>query len=132
MSPFGPITLGELIDGLEKALAERDEDMPADRERRIYFDWCNYHPSTFHSYRGWYDHLAVTPSHEYESLTAEQFLERCKAQVNAQHHGWKGGNYVMDRETPVWVAHDGECYGTGISGVKNHGWAIILETKYFD
>ena len=54
MSPFGPITLGELIDGLEKALAERGEDGAApDPGRHIFFDWCNYHPASFHSYRGW-------------------------------------------------------------------------------
>ena len=134
-SAYGPITLGELIEQLEatyKNPLPEYFDNQKDKERQIYFDWCDLRPDYFHSYRGYYDHLAVAiRSHPTE--TVADFLKRCREQIGAEHSGWKGGDYTMDAKTPVWVVPEsGMCPGFGITGVRDEGYKVVLTTQKFD
>lgn len=55
-----------------------------------------------HSYRGYYEDLALEPS---EGLRpAEELLAECRAAMGKAFHGYKGGEYVMGERTPVWVS----------------------------
>jgi hypothetical protein len=125
-SPFGPMTLGELIDVLEEIAAK-----PRGGERTVYFDWCQMRPGQFESYRGFYDHLALG-IHADRYMIVGGMLAACKGAVGRVYMGWKGGEYRMDKDTPVWVANPGEATGWGIAGVKDDGYSVILETKRFD
>jgi hypothetical protein len=124
LTVFGPISLGGLIDRLKKCPPERE----------VMFDWCGMGPVNFGSYRGYYDHLALS----YEDgarITAGDLLELAEAEVGATHSGWKGGTFRMDRNTPVWVANSGDCWGTGIVDVDSggeDGWRVVLLTKKCD
>ena len=124
LSIFGPITLGGLIAGLAKC----------DPTREVMFDFCGLGPTRFDSYRGYYDHLALG----YEDghlITAGGLKELAEAALGATYDGWKGGSYRMTRDTPVWIANPGDCWGRGIVAVDSggeDGWRVVLRTKDHD
>jgi hypothetical protein len=57
-----------------------------------------------HSYRGYYEQVAIM-AHDYES-TVGGLIEEVTMCLST-FTGWKGGEYTMDRDTPVWVASAG-------------------------
>lgn len=61
---------------------------------------------TFHSYRGYYSDLAFDPINE--NRTAGDLLAQCKDAVGRKFEGWKGGEFLMSKDTPLWVAKEGE------------------------
>ena len=58
----------------------------------------------------------------------DAFLEMLIDAIGKTYEGWKGGDYKMKRDTPLWVAHSGHTSETKIVGVKD-SWAVILVTK---
>jgi hypothetical protein len=84
------MTLGELITALEA--------MPAD------LVIAGLHGP--HSYRGYYCDLAFEPR---EKTTAGKLLELCRGAMGRGFTGYKGGDYTMGENTPVWVANYGDC-----------------------
>jgi hypothetical protein len=85
------MTLGKLIAALEA--------MPADT---VIPSLCSPH-----SYRGYYSDLAFERG-ELE-CTAGKLLERCRNVMGRELTGYKGGEFLMGENTPVWVAHYGCC-----------------------
>jgi hypothetical protein len=84
------MTLGELIAALEA--------MPA--------DLVIAGLTKPHSYRGYYCDLAFEPC---EKTTAGELLELCRGAMGRVFTGYKGGDYTMGENTPVWVANYGDC-----------------------
>lgn len=80
-----------------------------------------YNPSTKvklgfgnpHSYRGYYEDLAFEPV---ENTTIGEMLEHAKSALGETFEGYKGGTYLMDKWTDVWLAQDGYC-GEGIGPI---------------
>lgn len=97
------LKLGGLIAALERA----------PQEKPVYFDVLNLAPTTFASYRGYYDDLALGFSGDYSASapTVAQLLEQCKAAKKETFQGWKGGDYRMDDRSTVWVANRGNTTG---------------------
>lgn len=62
-----------------------------------------------HSYRGYYEDLAVTFQPWKEKA---ELVEELRAALNAVQYGWKGGEYMMKQSTPVWAV-----MGKGQTGV---------------
>lgn len=60
-----------------------------------------------HSYRGYYSDLAF--EHNDGTRPAADLLAECKAAMGQVFCGYKGGDYVMDAMTPVWLASYGCC-----------------------
>ena len=124
--------LGQLIDALEKR--KRDEETGA--PQRVVFDFCGVAPVGCHSYRGFYDHLALDPAEV--SLTSpavptvDSVLAMLRNALKDEFCGWKGGNYRMRRETPLWVDQRGEANGTAIVGIADCDWLTIIETKWME
>jgi hypothetical protein len=139
----GPISLGTLIRQLERV--QFYSDNPGHQEGCfIQFDFGSFLPRSVHSYRGYYDHLAVSFETQYErnrrhdpsgktsnSCRVPEFLQTLRNAIGQTFSGWKGGNYMMTAETPVWAASTGDATGTGIVGVQTDGSAfVILTTEY--
>lgn len=61
-------------------------------------EWC--------SYRGRYSDLAVTFS-EGRERPIGKIQEELEELVGATFTGWKGGEYSMNEDTPVWIAESG-------------------------
>lgn len=123
---YGVMTLGELID----ALAAQDPSAPVrwDRERKHDYGTGGAYPGAFASWRG--DYADLTLQKSTAPQTVAQLLERARAADGRTFEGWKGGDYRMDRETPVWAENAGDCYNIGLFGVRrSRDGSVVLVTK---
>jgi len=57
-----------------------------------------------HSYRGYYEDLALEPR---ENVRLGDLLAELKGCVGRMFYGYKGGEYTMQTYTTVWVAEYG-------------------------
>lgn len=87
-------------------------------------------PGMAHSYRGYYSDLAFKPSTK--PVTAEAFLRECRNALGATFEGYKGGDYVMGADTPLWISEYGTNSGMAIVGLLNQGDDVVLEIKMVD
>jgi hypothetical protein len=110
-----PMTLGELIARLEACAPSKV----------VRFPFCSVSPADVGSYRGYYDQLAVEWTDE-SVMTVADFLTLLRNAVGATFEGYKGGEYRMTRDTPVWVANYGRSDGTGITGVHEGEFDVLL------
>lgn len=116
------LTLGQIITHLEK--------FPP--YAFIYFDFGGFSPSPPDSWRCDYSELAVGYEMK-DGYTVKEFLRSCRNAVGLIFSGWKGGDYEMEENTPVWVDNWGKCTLTGITGFKIlEGWKVIIETANLD
>lgn len=116
-----PLTMGELITLLKNC--QNNEE--------IYFNFPGQFPTTFDSYRGYYDEIALGHGHyEYpHPITRDILIQRIEEAMGPVFTGWKGGEFVYDANTPVWVANPGQCEGYAITRVIDKGYKIILFTE---
>lgn len=115
--------LGDLI----KSLETRPEDS------WLRFDFCGISPIDVDSYRGFYEDLALVPSEFNQSsdVTVGSFLPTLKRAVGETFEGWKGGDYVMDEKTLLWVAQRGNSNSTAVVGVAWSGdYETIIQTAW--
>jgi hypothetical protein len=112
------LTLGRAIEYLE-GVDERYHDLP------VKFEW-DASPLAPHSYRGYYSDLAFewTPS----VVTAAEFRKLLRQSLGRTFTGYKGGEFTMDEDTPLWTAQYG-CTGRAIIGVGMEGNNFVLRTK---
>ena len=129
------LTLGQIIDKLEKCgLKHGDNDEP----KQVDYDFSSAIPTTLYSWRGSYSELALgfklsgydNNDEHFAKTTAETLLLEFKNAVDKEYTGWKGGEFTMDRDTPIWVSNEGNSGNTGIIDVVDDGWRIILMTAY--
>lgn len=125
------LTMGELVLKLEAI---------EDKSKLVIFDE-RYFPVGIDSWRGSYRELAL----EYAEtgggllkLSVESLLIRLKAIIGATLSGYKGGDFLMGKTTPVWVAnygessgftHDGDIWTQAVVDVSQHEQAVIIETR---
>jgi hypothetical protein len=125
---FGTISLGGLIN----LLKQREAD------QLIKFDFCGFVPSGIRSYRGYYDHLAL--SFDVESsrnrspveLTVATLLELLESSNGSTYTGYKGGQYTMGLQTPVWVDNYACATGTGIVGLSHCNDMTVISTAFIE
>lgn len=103
-------TLGDLIDELEK--------YPKDWE--VLIEPFHLVPLYFCSYRGYYHDLCLKYSTREESLgkeiTVGKLLDKCNEANGKEFYGYKGGEFLMTRKTPIWVSDSD--YSTGMAIAK--------------
>lgn len=129
---YRQITLGELIrqiEGMPLTWKFDEEDEP----KRIMFDFAGMVPRGVHSYRGFYSELAITAGtvEYYDDLpTAEEFLKELKGVLKWPLPGWKGGEFTMTDDTPVWVTDSvsgtSRTVVTGVRDLDHEG--IVIDT----
>lgn len=90
------MTLGELIDTLKS--------FPKDY--LVFIKPYDQIPHGFISYRGYYDQLALDYDLEGQ-CTVEDLLKAAKKVVGKELMGYKGGNFLMTKNTPVWISYYG-------------------------
>ena len=113
------LTLGQLIDKLKAC----------DQAKWVIINSSLNYPGYLSSYRGYYEQLAVTIQSKNLVKVAE-FLKLCKKACGYVFTGYKGGEYLMDTDTPVWASNYGHASRAAIVDVIEHEDAIVLETKY--
>lgn len=124
-------SLGRLIDEL-KSIRATDECS-------VVFDFGNYQPTDFDSWRGSYDELCLRyDDHGANNVSAlDALIQNAETAVDSSFYGYKGGNYIMTRETPVWIANHGDAGHTFLVAVTEHfhdmdglTCSVVLETAY--
>lgn len=75
------------------------------------------------SYRGYYDQLAIEPDGQ---TTAGDLATALSEAIGESFQGYKGGDYSMSRNTPVWLSHYGDASGYAVTGVVEAEDAVIL------
>lgn len=119
-------TLGELKDELQKY----------SESHFVMFDCLpQMQPTTFGSWRGSYDQLALgyeAVSYTTTNVTVGALLDAIKSTNGKTFEGWKGGSYRMSYRTDVWVENRG-CYtGMRIAGTRFDGERVLIRVKRFD
>jgi hypothetical protein len=129
------LSLGEIIEKLEKCgLTHGEENEP----KTVDYDFATAIPTFLDSWRGSYDELALgfklsgydNDEEHFAQTKAEDLLSELKSAIGKTFTGWKGGEYKMTKNTPVWVANSGNVNNTGIIDVIDDGYRIILMTAY--
>ena len=100
------LSLGEIVLKLEAI---------ADKDKLIFFDFGGYTPCGIDSWRGIYAELALDYTDDpINKPTVQTVLTMLKAAIGHTYEGYKGGDFTMSRQTPIWVAH------YGISGIEKY------------
>lgn len=97
------MTLGQLIEALEAMDAATPVNVSAE----------------LNSYRGYYCDLSIEPG----ASTAGELLAECKDAMGEVFEGYKGGDFLMGRTTPMWVADYGRC-GDRLMGIGADGQIV--------
>lgn len=123
MTTIAPADTGQFsIIELSDALAQAPVRFPV---VLLFEDGRTCPPGELMSYRGYYDHLAITAGTERVSATVfRQFLVKT---IGKKMFGYKGGEYEMTRHTPVWVSEHGSVSGKTITSVTIAAKQVILE-----
>lgn len=117
---WGTLSVGGLIRLLEKR----------EREQMVSFDFGHRRPSGIHSYRGFYDHLAIGHVYGGDDVTVDGLLLSLKDAIGKTFQGWKGGDYRMNAQTPIWCDDAGDASSTAIVGIGSCDYWTILETRH--
>lgn len=64
-----------------------------------------------HSWRGFYEELAVDFELTNEITNIDEFITLLNRAIGTHFSGWKGDEFLMDEETPLWVATFGNSQG---------------------
>jgi len=134
MKNSSQMRLGQIIKAIEDIIAKDPE-----KERSVEYSFGSAIPTTLDSWRGSYAELALgytltgydaDDSNHHGKISAEELLKELKEAIGKEYTGWKGGEYTMNENTPVWVANPGNSGNTVIVDVLDEGWGIILITGY--
>lgn len=123
--PSHHMTIGDMLDSLE-LIARRINMLNA----VVVFDFPGYmYPEKYTSYRGYYEQCALTYSNNKE-CTVEALLVGTKDVIWKSLEGYKGGIYMMTRDTPLWIANYGNCEGVFPTGLICDGeYRVVIETR---
>ena len=121
------LTLGQLI---KKIQVIADIQAEREDEATVRYDFEYLFPNAADSWRGDYSELALNYNVDGEEMKVSEFLSMLKECVGKSFSGWKGGEYRMTEDTPVWVANPGKSGNTAVIEVVDQGWCVILITGY--
>lgn len=88
------VTLGELIEELRQM---------EDKQKPVVFE-TGRSPAHPHSYRGYYQDLGLQPG---EKRSVAEVLEIAEDALGSEFRGYKGGDFEMGENTPLWMAERG-------------------------
>jgi len=125
------LSLGGIIQLLEP-IAGRQGDVAGEHneEALVQFDFGYLFPTSIDSWRGSYNELALNYKSEGELMYVSAFLDMLKKAVGTTFTGYKGGDYVMNRSTPVWVANGGDSGNTAVIGIVDDDYRVLIMTGY--
>lgn len=129
------LTLGELILKLEPIVAKQEERISEGKdEAHVYYDFCNLFPTEIDSWRGSYSELALnfvdSDNDGAKTMTVGGLLTMLKSTIGKTFEGYKGGEFTMNKHTPIWVANYGNSGNTAVVDVVDDGYCVILITGY--
>lgn len=122
------LTLGEIILKLEHtSLKEKDGT-----DKTIAFGFGYFKPNSLSSWRGNYRELAIEYTEEGNDILAKDFLKECKKAIGKTYQGYKGGDFIMGKTTPMWVANYGESPNTAVTDIIDKDYWVLIKTEYIE
>lgn len=115
------LTLGQLIDKLSKI--EHLDD------KFIFFSFGGV-PGYPHSYRGYYEDLAIKYEFGPFNKKASVFLKELRACLCKEFEGYKGGVFKMYSDTLLWCSMAGVASGAAITGISDGPMAVYIDITY--
>jgi len=76
------------------------------------------------SYRGYYSDLAIEPG----ETRVGDLLDVLKDSLGKTFTGYKGGDFVMKKNTPLWVANSGVC-GDKLMAFEDRDGVLYVATE---
>ncbi len=110
------LTLGALIKKLESA----NRNLPVLCSNGVMLGELS-------SYRGYYSDLAFEPTEK--QTTVEGLMIDCKKALDTTFVGYKGGDFVMGSDTPLWLSPWGECSDIALMDVAEGDVKLIVFVK---
>ena len=115
------LTLGGLVEALSAT----------DPESIVVFDFdAAISPSAPESYRGYYSDLSFPPSST--PITVGSLLKEARDAIGHTFEGYKGGDFEMHDDTPLWASPYGSANGLAIMDGKVIADRFVLTTKKID
>lgn len=99
-------------------------------EATVRYDFEYLFPTSINSWRGSYDELALNFETQGEEMKVSDFLKMLKDCIGKEFTGYKGGEFVMHKGTPIWVANYSHSGNTAVIDVVDNGYVVILITGY--
>ncbi len=133
METSDQLTVGEILLKIEPLLKKQKEIKEKyGHTARVFYDFCNLFPCDINSWRGSYSELALNYKsyNESEPLEITDFYNMLKETIGKTFGGYKGGEYIMGKNTPVWVANYGDSGNTAVIDIVNDEYQIIIITGY--
>lgn len=123
------LTLGGLINFLQIKLAQGNGETPV-----VFSDNFMLFPTSVGSYRGYYSDLAIETDGIAEcGCDVEGLLDILLDTLDQELTGYKGGEFTMGEDTPLWRANYGQAPSDAIVDVTMHGGnKIVLTIKNVD
>lgn len=115
------LTLGELILKL---------DAIPNKEASLVFDFGYFYPTCVDSWRGAYEELALNYQDTGSSLNVHEFLVVLKQAIGDTFTGYKGGDFKMNKHTPLWVSNYGHSNNTAVVDILDKNYQVIIITGY--
>lgn len=110
------LTLGELLE----ALKDVSDDLP------VRLDCSEKGPGKAMSYRGYYNDLAFMP---FKGITVGELRKEAEYALDNTFGGYKGGDYTMDADTPLWISAYGLVSGLAVIDIEATPESVVLRTK---
>lgn len=118
------LTIGQLIELLEWASKRLEDDCS------VYYDFGWFAPTDFYSWRGAYDEGCLSIRAGEKALKCSELIGLLKSYIGKTMHGYKGGEYPIHKDCPLWVADSNMSGHTAVFDVITNGYQIILITGY--
>ena len=126
------MTLGKLIEELEKVENKELQVIAVNQDNKEDILMVD---NGVDSYRGYYSDFAIEYVYDPDEVcatTVAQLLPVLKNSVGETFVGYKGGDFLMDENTPVWMANYGSCPGLAVMSVTVDEEAVIFNFKKID
>mgnify|MGYP001604274873 FL=1 len=112
-------------------------DSVVDKALPVVFDVEGLYPGTIDSWRGAYSELALAYESGGERPTVSQLLRQCNAVNGRILQGYKGGDFLMGKTTPLWASNYGDSTGfrgnsTAIIGLDVRADLVVIITEARD
>ena len=123
------LTIGEMLLKLESI---QDKYKDEKEDINVFFDFAYLHPAGFISWRGSYAELAIefTEESDIPIPKLHDFIKDLRECIGKEFTGYKGGEYTMGKNTPVWVANYGNSGKTGVVDVIYDGYDVMIITDF--
>jgi len=118
------LSLGEMILKLEPIVEKQKQRIAENKtEATVQYDFEYLYPTSINSWRG-------TDENGYKPMTVTEFLALLRGCVGKGFTGYKGGKFIMTKNTPVWVANFGNSGNTAVIDIIDNNYSVIIITGH--